>query len=203
MPVHFDEQIMPGALEYTIHYLVEEKIDITPLETRFQNNFTGAPAYNPKVLLKIVLLAYSRGVISSRRIERLCRADIVFKALTAGTEPDFTTIAGFIRGIEGEEQLLFSDILLYCNELDLLGGTTFALDGCKLSSNASKEYSGTFNDLKKKKEKLAKTVKFLMARHRENDRRDKYAPRGKRGALRGYNRRSGRLTPSWLKIRQS
>ncbi len=173
LPVNFDEQIMPGTLEHTINYLVEERIDISPLEARFCNEGTGAPAYDPKILLKIVLLAYSRGVISSRRIERLCRENIVFKALTAGTEPDFTTIAGFIRSIEGNEQFLFSDVLLYCSELDLLGGTTFALDGCKLPSNASKEYSGTFEDLKKKKEKLSKTVKFLMARHRENDRKDK------------------------------
>jgi transposase len=175
LPVNFDEQIMPGTLEHTINYLVEEKIDISPLEARFCNEETGAPAYNPKILLKIVLLAYSRGVVSSRRIERLCRENIVFKALTADIEPDFTTIAGFVRSIEGTEQGIFSDVLLYCSELDLLGGTVFALDGCKLPSNASKEHSGTFNDLKKKREKLAKTVKFLMARHRENDRNDKEA----------------------------
>src|SRR3974390_1594095 len=97
LPVNFSEQIIPGTLEYTIHYLVEEKIDITPLEERFCNEKTGAPAYDPKILLKIVLLAYSRGIISSRRIERLCRENIIFKAITAGTEPDFTTIANFIR----------------------------------------------------------------------------------------------------------
>jgi transposase len=173
LPVNFNEQIMPGTLEHTINYLVEEKIDVSRLEARFHNEETGAPAYDPKILLKIMLMAYSRGIVSSRRIERLCRATIVFKALTAGIEPDFTTIAGFIRSIEGKEQFLFSDILLYCGELDLLGGTTFALDGCKLPSNASKEYSGTFNDLKKKREKLAKTVKYLMTQHRQNDRKDK------------------------------
>ena len=64
IPVNFDEQIMPGTLEHTINYLVEEKIDISMLETRFHNEETGAPAYDPKILLKIVLMAYSRGVVS-------------------------------------------------------------------------------------------------------------------------------------------
>jgi transposase len=193
LPVNFDEQILPGTLEHTINYLVEEKMDISPLEVRFHNEETGAPAYDPKILLKIVLMAYSRGVVSSRRIERLCRENIIFKALTAGIEPDFTTIAGFIRSIEGKEQFLFSDVLLYCGELDLLGGTIFALDGCKLPSNASKEHSGTFNDLKKKKEKLAKTVKFLMARHRENDHKD-------RGEIKQHKERITRIKQKIRKI---
>lgn len=172
LPVTFSEQIMPGTIEYTINYLVEEKIDIAPLEERFCNEENGAPAYDPKILLKIILLAYSRGVNSTRRIEKLCKENIIFQALTAGTQPDFTTIAYFVRSMRDEVRFLFSNILLYCNELDLLGGTTFALDGCKLSSNASKEHSGTFADLKKKKEKLGKTLKLIMKQHRENDLKD-------------------------------
>src|SRR3990172_3459456 len=136
LPVNFSEQIMPVTLEYTINYLVEEKIDIAPLEERSCNEENGAPAYDPKMLLKIIILAYSRGVNSTRRIEKLCKENIIFQALTAGTQPDFTTIAHFVRSMRDEVRFLFSDILLYCNELDLLSGTTFALDGCKLSSNA-------------------------------------------------------------------
>jgi hypothetical protein len=51
LPVDFNEQIMPGTLEHTINYLVEEKIDISPLEARFNNEETGAPAYDPRILL--------------------------------------------------------------------------------------------------------------------------------------------------------
>ena len=60
---------------------------------------------------------------------------------------------------------LFRDILLICEEMELLDGTKFSLDGLKLSSNASKEWSGTKSDLKKKKEKIKKTIKYLMKRH--------------------------------------
>jgi len=53
-------------------------------EARYQNDETGAPAYDPAILLKIILLAYARGVTSSRRIERLCRATPGKDTLTGG-----------------------------------------------------------------------------------------------------------------------
>jgi transposase len=59
---------------------VENRIDTRIIDTRYKNDDTGAPAYSPKVLLKIVLLAYSRGIISSRKIARACEENIIFIA---------------------------------------------------------------------------------------------------------------------------
>ncbi len=80
LPVNFNEQILPGTLDYTIHCVVDNKINLSRLEKRFRNEETGAPAYDPRILLKIGLMAYSRGVVSSRRIERLCRENVIFNA---------------------------------------------------------------------------------------------------------------------------
>ena len=66
--------------------------------------------------------------------------------------PHFTTIAAFITCMPDEAIKIFGDILLVCSELDLIGGEVFAIDGCMITSNASKEWFGTFKDLKKKKE---------------------------------------------------
>jgi transposase, IS4 family len=55
----------------------------------------------------------------------------------------------------------------------LLGGTHFSLDGLKLSSNAAKEWSGTFSDLKKKQEALNRKVKEAILEHREADKRER------------------------------
>lgn len=57
---------------------------------------------------------------------------------------------------------IFRNILMVCSELDLIGGDTFAIDGCKLSSNAAKEWSGTFSDLQKKKGKFERAAHFLL-----------------------------------------
>ncbi len=167
--VNFNNQIVEGSIEYTINWLVNNKIDLTVFDNRYRNDSTGAPAYHPGILLKIILLAYSRGMISSREIARACRENIQFMALSANSQPDFTTIAWFVRNMKDDIMSIFVNILLVCSEMDLLGGTEFALDGCKMSSNASKEWSGTFNDLAKKKDKLEKTVDMLMKKHRIKD----------------------------------
>ena len=70
VPVKLSEQIQPGTLEHTIDYVIENKVDISSLEEYYKNDDTGRPAWDPKVLLKIVLLAYSRGIIHSRKIEK-------------------------------------------------------------------------------------------------------------------------------------
>jgi hypothetical protein len=67
---------------------------------------------------------------------------------------------------------LFRDVLLVCEEEGLLGGTFFALDGCKLRSNASKEWSGTIRDLRKKKDKIEEKVKRLLEEQEQRDERD-------------------------------
>ena len=109
--------------------------------------------YDPKIPFKVVLLAYSRGLISSRKIEQACRENVVSMALACGQQPNHSTIAGFVSSMKDEILRLFRDVLLVCEEMNLVGGTMFALDGCKLPSNASKELSGTFTELRKKKQR--------------------------------------------------
>jgi transposase len=130
---------------------------------------TGAPAYDPAVLLKIILYAYSRGITSSGKIEQCCRENIIFMALSADTQPHFTTIADFISTLDSEIVKLFLEVLLVCDEMHLIGKEMFAIDGVKLPSNASKEWSGTKEELSKKKEKMEQVIRTIMTRHRETD----------------------------------
>ena len=106
---------------------------------RYRNDETGAPAFEPAVLLKIVLYAYARGILSSREMERACKENVVLMGLSGDTRPHFTTIAQFISSMGEEIEPIFRDVLLYCDELGLIGKELFAIDGCKLPSNASKE----------------------------------------------------------------
>ena len=72
IPVSLEEQLMPGTLEFAIHTLVETRMDMSVFDGHYKNDKTGRSAYDPKVLLKVVLLGYSRGLLSSRKIERAC-----------------------------------------------------------------------------------------------------------------------------------
>jgi transposase len=170
LPVSLEDQLMSGTLEFAIHTLVEKRLDMSIFAGKYCNDETGRAAYDPKILLKVVLLAYSRGLISSRKIEQACRENVVFMALTCGQQPDHSTIAAFVSSLQDEILPLFRDVLLVCEELNLLGGTMFALDGCKLPSNASKEWSGTITELRKKQEKIETKVAQLLAEQMEADR---------------------------------
>jgi len=73
VPVSLEEQLMPGTLEYAIHHVVEERLDLSIFDNRYSNDETGRKAISPKVLIKIVLFGYSRGLIASRSLERHVR----------------------------------------------------------------------------------------------------------------------------------
>lgn len=170
LPVSFERQILPGTFEHTLNWLIDEEFDLAVFESRYRNDETGAPAYDPAILLKIILLAYARGVTSSREIAALCRENVVFMALSADTAPHFTTIADFVSSLEGEIVPMFRDVLLVCDEMGLIGREMFAVDGVKMPCNASKEWSGTRADLTKKARKMEQALGYLVRRHREADR---------------------------------
>lgn len=172
IPLSLEQQIQPGTFEYALNYIVDTHIDLTVFNDQFHNDSTGAPAFDPAILLKIVLYAYSRGILSSRKIAQACEENIVFMALSADTHPHFTTIADFISSMKDQITPVFRDVITLCHTEGLIGKTMFAVDGCKLSSNCSKEWSGTRADLEKKARKIEHSIRFLLDRHDTSDRHD-------------------------------
>ena len=169
LPISLPNQLVPGTLEHTISELVDNHMDLSVFDARYNNDETGAAAIHPKILLKVILVAYSKGMLSSRQIERACQENIIFIALSYGYAPDHSTIAAFISSMQSEIQTIFSNILLVCEEMGLLGGTHFSLDGVKLSANVSKEWSGTFDELKRKRDKLQEKLQQVIAEHAQAD----------------------------------
>ena len=169
LPVVLDAQIQPGSFEYALDYLIDHEIDLSKLDQRYVNDETGAPAYHPAVMLKVVLLAYSRGMVSSRAIERACRESVLFMAISGDSSPQFTTIAKFIRELGAEITAIFTQVLLICDRQGLIGKQMFAIDGVKLPSNADKRRSGTHTELKHAAHRMERAVEKLMQTHRNSD----------------------------------
>ena len=169
IPVDFSQQITPGSFEYTICLLIEEHLDMSVFDARYNNDEHGRPAYDPAILLRVILSAYARGFTSSRQIEQLCRENVVFMALSGDTQPHFTTIAGFVADMKDVIQSLFTEVLMVCDSQGLIGREMFAIDGCKMPSNASKQWSGTHAELTRKHKKIDRAVRRMLARHREDD----------------------------------
>lgn len=169
--VDLQRQLLPGTIEHAVNYLLDHQIDLTGLDARFCNDVTGAAAYPPAMLIKIILFAYSQGIISSRNIERACREHITFIALSGDTAPHFTPIANFIGTLGDEISQIFSQVLFIGDQQGLIGREMFAIDGVKLPSNASKAKSGTRADFERQAGKLETAARVMLERHREADRR--------------------------------
>ena len=167
--INFHDQIQTGTFEYALHHLVDNKLDLTLFEQVYKNDDNGRPAYDPALLLKIILFAYSKGITSSREIEWCCRNNIIFMALSCHSTPHFTTIAEFISGHSDAVESLFEQVLLVCDEQGLLGNELFAIDGCKMPSNAAKEWSGTHKELAAKRDKIKHLIQHYTKKHKQHD----------------------------------
>ena len=167
--INFDDQILPGTFEHALHHLIEHKVDLSEFHNAYRNAFEGRPAIDPAILLKIILFAYSRGITSSRRIEWCCHNNIIFKALSCDTTPDFTTIAAFVSGHSKAIVNLFEQIVLICHQQGLIGHNLIAIDGCKIPSNAAKEWSGTIEELTHKRDKIKAQINRKLDEHKAND----------------------------------
>jgi transposase len=169
IPVNFSEQILPGTFEYALCYIIENKLDLSGFDAWYNNDNTGAAAYSPAVMLKIILLGYAHGLVSSRRIARACETNIMFMSVSGDVQPHYTSIAGFVAKMHEQIEPLFTQVLMICDEEELIGRHMFAIDGCKLKSNASKEWSGKFDELERKKAKLERASKRIIERHQSQD----------------------------------
>ena len=167
--INFQDQIQTGTFEYALHHLIEHKLDLSPFSSVYKNDDNGRPAYDPALLLKVILFAYSKGITSSREIAWCCRTNIIFMALSCQSSPHFTTLADFISGHCEAVESLFEQVLLICDEQGLLGHELFAIDGCKMPSNAAKEHSGTHKELAKKRDKIKQLIRFHTKKHQQHD----------------------------------
>ncbi len=169
LAVDLSRQLVPGTFEYALHHLLEHEIDLTEIEARYRNDEVGASAYEPRVLLKIILLAYSYGIVSSRAMQAACRDNVRFIAISGDSQPDHSTLASFVSGLGEAIARVFTQVLMVCDRQGLIGREMFAIDGVKLPSNASKAKSGKRKDFVRQAQKMEQAVDKILRRHRDND----------------------------------
>jgi len=169
LSVNLQEQLLPDSFEYMLNEIVGTKIDLSGFDNKYNNDLTGARAVPPSALLKLIFYGYYKGNISSRKIYELNNNNIIAKALTGDMRIHWTTIADFISGNKEAVEGTFAQVLMYCNELGLIGGENFAVDGLRLPSNASIEMSGTEKQLKKRLGAYRRMAAKHIERHARKD----------------------------------
>src|SRR5450759_201849 len=169
LAVDLERQLLPGTFEHALCRLIDRELDLSAFDVRYCNDLNGATALSPGMLVKVVLFAYSLGIVGSRPIERACREHVTFIALSGDSAPHFTTIASFVSTLGDDIARIFSQVLFICDRQGLIGREMFAIDGVKLPSNASKARSGTRADFERQAGKLETAAQTMLARPRESD----------------------------------
>src|SRR5580765_8925258 len=169
LAVDLSRQLVPATFEYALHHLLEHEIDLIEIEARYRNDNVGASAYEPRALVKIVLLAYSYGMVSSRAMQAACRDNVRFIAISGDSQPDHSTLASFVSGLGEAIARVFTQVLMICDRQGLIGREMFAIDGVKLPSNASKAKSGKRKDFVRQANKMHQAVEAMLRKQREVD----------------------------------
>jgi transposase len=123
----------------------------------------GRAAYEPSMMVTLLLYAACTGTRSSRAIERRCVEDIAYRYITAGNCPDHATVARFRAGHEEALTGLFKEALRLCAEAGLVSVGVVALDGTKLAANAALAANRTAEGIDKEIEKEVRQMLKEMA----------------------------------------
>jgi transposase len=167
--INYLEQLGKDNFDFYLYSLLNKTDILSDFLSRYKNKKVGRKAYPPELLLRIIFCAYYRGITSSRVMASLCETDLKFMALAVGTRPHFTTIADFVSSNNDAIKSLFHRVLLICDESGLIGKEHFAIDGCKLRTDASKQWSGTHEELEKKSKKMRARAERIVAKHIDGD----------------------------------
>jgi transposase len=162
LPPSLDDWLPDG---HTARFVSEVVDDMLDLETIYASyvNATGAPPFDPRMMLKLVIYAYSTGVTSSREIERRCQVDVAFRWLSANTAPDYRSISRFRRRHLEALDDLFAQVLVLCANAGLIKLGRIALDGTKLDASASKHTAMSYGRLVTRIPQVEAEVARLLA----------------------------------------
>ena len=141
----------------------------------------GYPPYHPGMMVALLLYGYSRGVYSSRQLERACEERVDFMAVTGMSRPDFRTIAEFRRRHLKALGDLFIQVLRLCRKAGLVKLGHVALDGTKIKANASKHKAMSYGRMREAEAKLQAEVKAWFARAEAADAEEDRAHGPERG----------------------
>jgi transposase len=142
LPVDMMDWLPDGDI---VHLVVDavELMDVSKFEAAHRVGGAGQAPFAPKVLLALLIYAYSQGVRSSRKIERLCERDAGYRFIVGAEVPDHTVIARFRRRHSARMAAVFRHVLAMCKEAGLVRLGVVALDGTKVQANAALDANRT------------------------------------------------------------
>lgn len=160
-PQSVDEYI-PADAPVRAYDVIADSLDFEALDIKIEPHKVGAPPFDPKAMLKLLLYGYSYGVRSSRKLERETYYNLSFIWLMGGLKPNYKTISEFRRLNKPALKKVLKQCARLCIDLGLIEGNTLFVDGSKIRASASINNSWTrqkcLNRLKKIDERIDKIL---------------------------------------------
>jgi transposase len=123
------------------------EMDLSAFYAAYRADGHGRAAYEPSLIVALILYAFSTRVRSSRAIERHCRQDVAYRVITGNVVPDHATIARFVCRHERALAELFSEVLKLCDRAGLVRPGVVSIDGTRIAGNASPEVNYPFEQI--------------------------------------------------------
>ncbi|MQA76653.1 MAG: IS5/IS1182 family transposase, partial [Solirubrobacterales bacterium] len=171
LPPSLDEWLPAEHLARFVAELVDEHLDLSRVLAAFTEG-RGAPPYDPRLMLRVLLYGYCTGVRSSRKLEAACTEVVAFRWLAAGSAPDFRSIARFRRRHLSALGHLFVQALALCQAAGMVKLGRVALDGTARRANASRRKAMSYALMSEKEKILAQEVSDLLAEAERIDREE-------------------------------
>lgn len=135
LPPSMSDWLAEGHLVWTVLGAVDQ-MSLDGFYGAYRANGQGRAAYDPRMMVALLLYSYCVGVRSSRQVERACRGDVAFRVIAAMEVPDHSTIAEFRRRHQDAVAELFVEVLSLCAEAGLVKVGEIAVDGTKMHASA-------------------------------------------------------------------
>ena len=161
MPPSLHDWLPEGHLARFIADVTEE-LDLGAIYRSYEGDGRGMAAYEPLMMLRVLLYGYCRGVVSSRKIEQATYEDVAFRFLSADTHPDHDTIASFRKRHLDALAGLFLQVLQLCQKAGLVKLGHVAIDGTKMKANASKHKAMSYDRMEETAQRLRQEVDELL-----------------------------------------
>lgn len=161
MPPSLADWLPEDHLARFVSDVVEEVLDLAPILASY-TEASGAPPYDPRLMLKLLLYGYATGVTSSRAIERRCQVDVAFRFLAANTAPDYRSVSRFRRRHLAAIEDLFNQGVGLCVAAGMVRVGRIAVDGTKVRAAASRRKAMSYNRLVSREAEIAAQVKAIL-----------------------------------------
>jgi transposase len=168
LPPSLRDWLPEDHLAYFVSDVVDQ-LDLSAIESMYEQEERGQPPYHPRMMTKILLYGYCVGVFSSRRIEKKLREDVGFRVLAAGNEPDFRTISDFRKLHLGALRGLFDQVLQIALQAGTMKLGRVVLDGSKVKANASKHKAMSYERMGEEEKRLKEEVRRLLEQAEATD----------------------------------